>query len=148
MGQPAAGQLELGSGSPPAGLARQPVARAPSLRRDYLELELAVKSLSPSLRLSLSNSLVVPAAAGGAGHIPASPRSFDRAVMVAQWCEQRLKTRETRVRTLPWASSGHVTTRSTPTLPDANLRYQEAFDWRKWTKGGCSFLLLSESAQF
>ena len=75
MGQPAAGQLELGSGSPPAGLARQPVARAPSLRRDYLELELAVKSLSPSLRLSLSNSLVVPAAAGGAGHtgIPASP---------------------------------------------------------------------------
>ena len=27
--------------------------------------------------------------------------------------------------------------------PDANLRYQEALDWRKWTKGGCSFLLLS-----
>ena len=33
-----------------------------------------------------------------------------------------------------------------PSLPDANLRYLEAFDWRKWTKGGCSFLLLS--AQF
>ena len=28
----------------------------------------------------------------------------------------------------------------------ANLRYQEALDWRKWRKGGCSFLLLS--AQF
>ena len=25
---------------------------------------------------------------------------------------------------------------STPTLPHANLRYQEALDWRKWTKGG------------
>ena len=39
----------------------------------------------------------------------------------------------------PWASSGHVTTRSY-----ANLRYQEALDWRrrKWTKGGCSVLLL------
>ena len=23
----------------------------------------------------------------------------------------------------------------------ANLRYQQALDWRKWTKGGCSFLL-------
>ena len=39
------------------------------------------------------------------------PRSFDRAVMVAQWYDLRLDTRETRVRTLPWASSGHVTTR-------------------------------------
>ena len=28
---------------------------------------------------------------------------------------------------------------ATPTLPDANLRYQEALDWRKWTKGACSF---------
>ena len=26
-----------------------------------------------------------------------------------------------------------------PTLPDANFRCQAAFDWRKWTKGGCSF---------
>ena len=40
------------------------------------------------------------------------PRSFDRAVMVAQWYYLRLTTRETRVRILPWASSGHVTTRS------------------------------------
>ena len=42
------------------------------------------------------------------------PRSFDRAVMVDQsrWYDLRLETRETRVRTLPWASSGHVTTRS------------------------------------
>ena len=42
---------------------------------------------------------------------------------------------------------GHcdVTTRSpsprrpTPTPPDANLRYQDALDWRKWTKGGWDF---------
>ena len=27
----------------------------------------------------------------------------------------------------------------TPTLPDANLRYQDAPDWRKWTKGGWKF---------
>ena len=32
-----------------------------------------------------------------------------------------------------------------PTTPDANLRYQDALDWRKWTKGGCSFLLSSLS---
>ena len=32
--------------------------------------------------------------------------------MVAQWYDLRLEMRETRVRTLPWASSGHVTTRS------------------------------------
>ena len=33
---------------------------------------------------------------------------------------------------------GHVTTLPAnpgPTLPDANLRYQDALDWRKWTKG-------------
>ena len=37
---------------------------------------------------------------------------------------------------------------ATPSPPDANLCYPEALDWRKleWTKGGCSFLLLS--AQF
>ena len=33
--------------------------------------------------------------------------------MVAQWYDLRLTTRETRVRILPWASSDHVTTRST-----------------------------------
>ena len=48
------------------------------------------------------------------------PRSFDRDVIVAQWYNLRLKTRVTRPRTLPWASSGH--------------------DVRKWTKGGCSLL--------
>ena len=67
--------------------------------------------------------------------------------MVAQWYNLLLETRETRVLTLPWASSGHVTTRSMslPTLPNANLRYQGALDWRTlaWTKAGCSFLLLS-----
>ena len=31
-------------------------------------------------------------------------------------------------------------------LPNANLRNQETLEWRKWTQGGCSFLLLS--AQF
>ena len=31
--------------------------------------------------------------------------------------------------------------RGCPRNADANLRYQGALDWRKWTKGGCSFLL-------
>ena len=55
------------------------------------------------------------------------PRNFDLAVMVAQWYDLQLRTRETRVRILPKLSNGHVTGRS-PTLPDANLRYQEALD--------------------
>ena len=39
-----------------------------------------------------------------------------------------------------WASSGRVTTQSlSPALPDDNLRFQEALDWRKWTKRLCSF---------
>ena len=43
---------------------------------------------------------------------------------------------------LPVGKHGHVTarrvdlSRPTPTLPDANLRYQDAPDWRIWTKGG------------
>ena len=41
---------------------------------------------------------------------------------------------------------------ATPTLPGAKLCYQEALDWRKWTRGRCSFLLfrvkLSALAQF
>ena len=53
--------------------------------------------------------------------------------------------------------SSHVTTRSGPidvpatlTLHDANLPvcYQEALDWRKRKKGGCSFVLFKLSAQF
>ena len=32
--------------------------------------------------------------------------------MVAQWYDLRLETRDTRVRTLPWASNDHVTARS------------------------------------
>ena len=72
------------------------------------------------------------------------PRSFDRAVMAAQWYELRLETRETRIRTLPWASSRHVYPLDVPQHARFyNLRYQEALDWLKWTKGGCSFLLLS-----
>ena len=35
---------------------------------------------------------------------------------------------------------------TTPTLLNAYLRWQDALNWRKWTKGGCSFLL--SSAQF
>ena len=77
--------------------------------------------------------------------------SPDRAVTVAQWYDPRLETRETRVRTLPWASKQWsrdypIDIPATPTLPAANLRYQEALDLREWTKGGCSLLLLS--AQF
>ena len=36
------------------------------------------------------------------------PHSFDRAVMVAQWCDLRLETRETRVRTLPGPCLGQA----------------------------------------
>ena len=65
-------------------------------------------------------------------------RSFDRAVMVAQWYElpRRLETRETRtrVRTLPLPSSGYgVNTRWMSPLPYANLHYIESLNWRKWT---------------
>ena len=46
-----------------------------------------------------------------------------------------------------WSRDYPIDVPATPTpLPDANLRYQEALAWRKCTKGGCSFLLLS--AQF
>ena len=38
------------------------------------------------------------------------PQRFNRAIMVPQWYDLRLETRETPVRTLPWAKSGHVTT--------------------------------------
>ena len=74
------------------------------------------------------------------------PRSFDRAIIVAQWYDLRLKTWETRVRTLPWASSGHVTTRSMSPQRLRSPMITFDLEWRKWRKGGCSFLLLS--AQF
>ena len=45
-----------------------------------------------------------------------------------------------------WSRDDTIDVPATPTLPDTNLRYQEALDRCKWTKGGCSFLLLS--AQF
>ena len=45
-----------------------------------------------------------------------------------------------------WSRDYQIDVPATTTLPDANLRYQEALDCCKWTKGGCSFLLLS--AQF
>ena len=65
--------------------------------------------------------------------------------MLAQWYDLQLDTRETRLRTLPWASRVYVTTRSMSTLPHANLRYQEALDWCKWTKERCSFLFTVRS---
>ena len=68
--------------------------------------------------------------------------------MVAQWHDLRLETRETNPALGKLWSRDYPIDVPTPTLPDANLRYPKAFDWRKWTKGGCSFLLLSESAQF
>ena len=58
--------------------------------------------------------------------------SFDRVVMVAQWYDLRLETRETRVRTLLWASShgGHVTTRSG--------RERRCRDSLRWAGPDCS----------
>ena len=56
--------------------------------------------------------------------------------MVAQWYDLRLKTRETRVRTLGKQWSRHYPS-------NTNLRYQEVLDWRKLTEGECSFLLSS-----
>ena len=58
--------------------------------------------------------------------------------MVAQWRDLQLETR--RVRILPLASCGHVTTRRNNYAPQFNLRYPEALDWRKWTKGGVVIL--------
>ena len=50
---------------------------------------------------------------------------------------------ETRVRTSlgqAWSRDYPVViSRPTPTLPDANLRYQDALDWLKWTKGEWDF---------
>ena len=34
-----------------------------------------------------------------------------------------------------WSRDYPIDIPATPTLPYANLRYQEALDWRKWTKG-------------
>ena len=48
-----------------------------------------------------------------------------------------------------WTSiGGHVTTPSMPTLlDDLRYGYQEALDdWRKWTKAGCSIVVLIEHA--
>ena len=42
-----------------------------------------------------------------------------------------------------WSRDYPIPVTVTPTLPDANLRYQEALQWRKWTKGRCSFVLWS-----
>ena len=80
-------------------------------------------------------------------------RSFDclRAVIADHWPGYgllvRLETREIRVRSLPWASSGHVTImiRLDPSRCPGPQRLLGtwAFDCREWTrtKGGlgCSF---------
>ena len=44
-----------------------------------------------------------------------------------------------------WSRDDPIDFPATTTLPDGNLRYQEALDWRKWSNGGCSFLLLPRS---
>ena len=80
--------------------------------------------------------------------------SSDRAVVVAQWYDLQLEMRERDAGDpgsnpalgKQWSRYYLIDVPATPTLPDANLCYQEALDWRKWTKGGCSFHLLS--AQF
>ena len=76
----------------------------------------------------------------GGNEIPFCPRSFDRAVMVAQWYGLRLVPRETRVRTLPWASSGHVTTRTRSPLrrrsPMLTFAIKKLSTGAQWTKGG------------
>ena len=52
--------------------------------------------------------------------------------MVAQWNDLRLETRT-------WPAGFEtcldypIDAPVTPTLPDANLRYQEALYWRRWT---------------
>ena len=78
------------------------------------------------------------------------PRSFDWAVMTAQWYALRLKRRETtgRVWTLPYHWVGKQRSRDhliERLLPDFNLRYQKPLDWRKWIKGGRSFPICPRS---
>ena len=45
-----------------------------------------------------------------------------------------------------WSRDYPIDVPATPTLPDSHLRYHEALDWSKWTKGECTFL--PWSAQF
>ena len=64
-------------------------------------------------------------------------RSFDRVVMVAQTTTQ--DAGDPGVEPClgkQWSRDCPI---NVPALPDANLRYQKAIDWRRWTKGGCSF---------
>ena len=60
------------------------------------------------------------------------PRSFDQAVMVAQWYDLRLEPRETRVRILPWVSSGHVNTRSPQHLRSQILTVEPSLPRNSW----------------
>jgi hypothetical protein len=68
------------------------------------------------------------------------PRGFDRAVMVVKWYGLPLVPRETRVRTLPWASSGHETTRTRSPLrrrsPMLTFATKMLSTGAQWTKGG------------
>ena len=63
----------------------------------------------------------------------------------------------TRVQILPgpafgtqWSmvTSPHVNVPATQTLHNANLLYQEAHDWIKWTKGGFSLLFCPRMRSF
>ena len=121
-----------------------PSSRFASPSRCELDSESELSStrtttVAPSLRLRDSRDCFSPGPNAGGSRFAASfccPRSFDRAVMVAQWYDLRLKTRETRVRTLGKQWSRHYPS-------NTNLRYQEVLDWRKLTEGECSFLLSS-----
>ena len=76
------------------------------------------------------------------------PRSFDRAVTVAAGSSVvRSTTRDAGdpgsnpALGKQWSRDYPIDIPATPTLPYANLRYQDALDRRKWIKGGCSFLV-------
>ena len=73
--------------------------------------------------------------------------SFVRAVLIElswQLSGTSYDSRRGRPEFEPCLGQAVVTCTDVPQLPRCyNLRYQEALDWLKWTKGGCSFLLLS-----
>ena len=85
--------------------------------------EVSAPPTLPDANLRYQEALDCAKRTKGGYDLPFCPRSFDRAVMVAQWYDLRLMTLATRVRTLPWASRLLEVPAATFTLPDANLRY-------------------------
>jgi hypothetical protein len=97
-----------------------------------------LRQRSPMLTFATKMLLTGSQWTKGGNKIPFRPRSFDQAVMVAQLYGLRLVPRETRVRTLPWASSGHVTTitrsllrRRSPMLTVATKMLSTGAQWTK-----------------